>query len=74
MEFMLLRHLYEPSNFQQHMANSPVLLPHITYCREFLNLPTEYLLGDHIVDSHEPGDREDVDVTKRKMKLVTIGA
>ena len=41
---------------------------------EFLNQPTESRLGDHVLYSHDFSDREGVDVTKRNLTLITIGA
>ena len=68
--------MVEPFNFEHHMANSPFLLPHITYSRdggEFLDLPKESMLGDHILCSHDFADSEGIDIAKRNLMLVTIG-
>ena len=39
---------------------------------EFLNLPTEFMLGDHILYSHDFSDWECVDITKRVLTLWSL--
>ena len=63
-----------PFNFQYHAANSPLLLSHIALKPrrgEFLNLSTEFMLGDHIPYSHDVSNSKAIDSTKRNLTLIT---
>ena len=51
----------------------------LSYCHtlhrgEFLYLPTEFMLSDHILYSHDFSDQDGVDIAKRNLILVSVGA
>ena len=53
-----------------------ILLSRYLYQRrgQFSNLSTEFMLGNHILYSHDLSYWEGVDITKRNLTLITIGA
>ena len=69
-------HIINPlfSNITMQILRSHCHTLPIADAGEFLNLPTEFMLSDHILYSHDFTDWEGADFTKRNLTLITIDA
>ena len=66
-----------PLQPQYPNTNSPDWSPYISLnnkLREFGRRSKHFLLGDHIINSHNHFSWQHMDIVRRKLMLVTIGA